>query len=391
MDEPAAGGPLVRFLAERYGDTGHVAAEIPREVDETFSPPGVEVGDRPDTSEQLVRYDLAGWPTVPRLELEGVLELRNIEHLWHGSTLLVPDRLEVSVDELLDELGRRAARGPEAGSEDASPSEDAPPELVRVDLGAWDRSSLLRLEHMLAGSWPQFDLAWGPLLATAGDPAGASSSLGIPHGRFQLPAVPHAWEGTVLVAPAEHGDLVGAHVAAVERAVLLALDPEADRIAYDLEGYPDDRLTALLDELAEAGIPHELTDDEELIVHEVDEDAVEDILDRVDHPDELPAEELDRLEAPDDGLIAQQVLSDLFVAADRLRRDGRNPEAILDLVRAAEQIQELAVPFGFSDKGWSALQEAAASLGEHLSSGEFRAPEVEERADELRTRLRPLV
>jgi hypothetical protein len=365
-----------------------------------------KAGEEDLLDEPIVDMDFSDWPLEARLMLEHEIQLRNMEHIWHGARLVVPTRLESSVDDLLDELLEQGAPAPPDSSTrwcpscegefvagidtcpdcgvplvDAKPQAGFMPSIptTRIDLSRWSEESRFLLAHQIAGGWPLFDAA-------------AGASLGGPVYPRPLPAnLPHAWDGTTLVVPETQAGVVEAWVAGHETAVELALDPEADKLAYDVEDMSDETLTLLLEALLSAEIPHELSDDGELFVHESDEAAVEQILDRVDYPDELPAQEDDELEDRDDGLEVQEVLSDVFESADRLTHDTRNPDAMLALAEGVDRMAQLDVPFGFHRDQWDALVEQAATLRTSVEVEEPDQDAVAEQASALRDALRSIV
>lgn len=391
----------------RNKGVGRIGDSVARGMHDTLLPAGGEDWvDGEPAEEPLLEMDFDDWPSSARLSLEHELQLRNVEHLWRGHKLLVASRLETTVDDLLDELADEA-QVPEPTSatrwcptcegefvagvtecpDCGVPLVDhprrgrsaGPVEVVTFDLSAWTDEARLILAYELAGRFPLFDQ---PLAAVLGRGSGAGLSA---------PAIPHAWEGTTLVVREVDADRAGAYVAGAEVAFTLGLDPEADKLAYDVDDMSDESLTELLEALVEASIPHELSGDGELFVHEADEDAVEAILDRIDFPDELPAQTEDELENPDDGLEAQAALTDLFDSADRIANDPHNADAILELVEGADRMEGMAVPFGFDRTQWDALRSQAGRLRDAVVADERDVDDVVEQARALRDTLHPLV
>lgn len=370
-----------------------------------------EADDDDILDEPVLEMYFSDWPIEARLLLEQELQVRNMEHVWHGARLVVPTRLESTVDDVLDEL-LSSSGGPAAPSDGSTrwcPScegefvagvescpdcgvllVDARPRAIvaveietrRFDLAGWSEETRFVLAHQLAGGWPLFDrgMAW------------AANAVGMaPYYRQQPPSLPHAWEGTTLVVPESQAGVIEAWIAGIENAVVLALDPEADKLAYDVDDMSDETLTLVLEALIAAAIPHELSDDGELFVHESDEAAVEGILDRIDYPDELPAQDDQELDDPDDGLEVQEVLSDVFEAADRLTHDTRNPDAMLALAQGADRMAALGVPFGFHRDQWQALVEQATTLRTSVEKDDPNHEEIADHARVLRDTLRELV
>jgi hypothetical protein len=401
---------------------GRLGDSVPRVVTSSLTRGGgtTDVGgddagddgrDDADHGEPLVEFDFTEWPLAARLGLEQHLAERNMEHLWSVSHLLVPERLEESVDELLDEVlvaqtDTPGAVGSETrwcsscegefvasvadcpdcgiplGDRPSSPTVTAVGDTAEFDLGSWADDARLALANHLAGGWEVFSRRL------------EISSTTLFTATFRRPlnsGLPHAWDGTTLVVPVAEAEAVAGWIQAIEGSVVLALDPDADKLAYDVEDMSDESLTLLLESLSAASIPHELTADGELFVHESDEAEVEAILDRIDFPDELPAQDDTDLDDPDDGLEVQSVLSDVFVAADRLRHDTHNPDAMLALVEGVDRLTALAVPFGFHREQWQALVDQASGLRAAIEAEEVDAEVIAEQATALRAALHPLV
>lgn len=202
-------------------------------------------------------------------------------------------------------------------------------------------------------------------------------------------AIPHAWEVATLVVRREDEGRVDRLLDDLDTGddeELVDLDPDRPQLEYELEGWTDEQrreLDAVLDE-------HRVTHawDEEtsvLVVYEDDEERVEALLDAVEYPDAL-----DEDGAGDDGTAAQDVMSALFVAADRLLHDPGDADGVLEAVAAADRAAALPTPFGFADEDWAAVLGEADELKQALE-GDADDEMVVERATALRTTLRRYV
>lgn len=161
------------------------------------------------------------------------------------------------------------------------------------------------------------------------------------------------------------------------------LDDAKEQVGYELLDWDPSELDELDDILHELGLPHEwVADGYEVVVHEEDEARVDAVLPTIRFPDELPAE------ADDGDDTDAQVLSDLFVAADRLQA-GANGEAVSQFLDAAEGVGE-GPPYGVEDSDWEAVVGLVDQLIDlfHAGGPDEQATEL---AYQLRRRLRPLV
>lgn len=215
--------------------------------------------------------------------------------------------------------------------------------------------------------------------------------------------VPHAWEATTLVVDAADEEAVDRILEQVEAASLPVLDPEAPKVVYELEGWDERRRGELADALNEAGLAHGWDDEDDLVVLETDEDAVDPIVERIEvaDPNALDDENGDggtdqdpsqaTAAEDDDGLAAQDAMSELFVAADRLMHDPDDHEAVLRLVDATRLTESLVLPYGFSAEDWDPLVRGARELRDLLEAEDADDDGIIASATDLRGRLRRYV
>lgn len=255
--------------------------------------------------------------------------------------------------------------------------------------------------------------------------------------------IPHVWEGTDLLVPAVVETRVDSMVAQVEATVATPLDPDAPKVAYDIEEWDDQLQAELLGMLTEQGIPYEIDVDGALVVHEEDEERVEAAFDEIEQEGELDGdgtgddgdeavgvadldegdddedadvedgdaddEDADDVEDEDEDaqdddedvedddeideddlvdLDAQDVMSDLFVAADRLKRKATDHEGVLTLVERSRDVRRMRLPYGFSRGAWDEIVDATLALNRCLEGDD---EEIEAQAIVLRDVLRPYV
>jgi hypothetical protein len=190
--------------------------------------------------------------------------------------------------------------------------------------------------------------------------------------------IPHGWVGTELVVHVEHEAAADAVLEAIEAEhgpispipVQLADDPDIEQTEYDLTTWSAaDRAAAL-------------------VVRAEDEELVEPILDAVEYPDELPPDD------GDDGDTAEH-LSELFLAADRLKSDGLDPDGVSGLAAVLDAVDPERAPYGLDRRTWAAILDDAEAIADVLVDDDLpdgeRSERVADLATALRARLRPYV
>jgi hypothetical protein len=175
--------------------------------------------------------------------------------------------------------------------------------------------------------------------------------------------IPHAWEGTVLVVPAALEEQVDELVDGARSTARASLGRERATMTYEVSPWSAAAQNALVDDLVAAHIPHEWDSEGDLVVHEEDVEAVEELIEALGEPD--GGDELD-------GIALHDRLSELFVMVDRLCRDGGDRRARKGVRRAYGELENAAVPFGVEPVVWLRLHRAAAGLLDaiHGNAGE---------------------
>jgi len=201
--------------------------------------------------------------------------------------------------------------------------------------------------------------------------------------------VPHRWDDGRLVVDAERRDQVIAIVAAVVEAALPRFDPDRPHTVYELADWPEDELEALEATLAEEGVVHAWTDEVDLLVHDEDEEFVDEIFERLGLHGPESSDELT-------GAALTDLLTALFVASDRLARAPGDAPAVLDAHRSARAVATLQPPYGIDPVAWGAIVDAANAIVELVEraagpDGAADDDEVADAARRLREQLRPLL
>lgn len=257
---------------------------------------------------EWLAYELHEWSLESRVMLQQLLTVDKVVHSWQGTTLMVHESLEETVDSLVDEV-EETEEAKEATSRPIGPEDS----LTAFELSEWSealRSELV--ERLVQARVPH-------ILDTEGDREGGAE-----------------------------GDTEG-----------------------DTEGDADQETE-----------PGEVCD---LLVREADEDRVELVIDDLlAREEEAQFEELDGLEVND-------LLSALFVACDRLRRDPGDLDGIRGVVTNARRIAGVRTPFGFSAPNWRTLRNAVGELLDLVESEDTDRDDLRELAHRMSDTLRTLV
>ena len=193
--------------------------------------------------------------------------------------------------------------------------------------------------------------------------------------------VTHAWQGGTLEVSSDDEGLVDELIGEVEATLLPALDPEAEKVVYEVaEWSPEDRAD-LTDALVEEGVRYVFDDMGDLVVVAMDEDRVDTIIDGL----------TDGEAEVDAGPPATEVLSELFVAADILRKSPRDARAIGTARQQAAAVIALPPPYGFERRTWAQVGLRAGALRQALEDDAPDDEAVAEVAGVLRDLLHPMV
>lgn len=166
------------------------------------------------------------------------------------------------------------------------------------------------------------------------------------------------------------------------------LEDDHEILVYELNTWTPDQRTTLEAVLVEAGIPFQW-EDTDLLVPAADEGRVDELLDAIEFPQAL--EEVDDDEGEVDDEAIYQVMSDLFVIADRIA-DANKIDLVTagEFIEAAATAQETPAPFGFEERVWQQVQRLANEISERLQNEEDDKVVIAEAAT-LRNALRGFV
>ena len=220
--------------------------------------------------------------------------------------------------------------------------------------------------------------------------------------------VVHSWQGTTLMVHESLEEKVDSLVDEVEEterakeATSRPIGPEDSLTAFELAEWSEALRAELVDRLVQARVPHILdtegdaaegdADQEtepgevcDLLVREADEDRVELVID-----DLLAREEEAQFEELD-GLEVNELLSSLFVACDRLRKDPGDLDGVRGVTTSARRIAGVRTPFGFSAPSWRDLRNSVGELLDLVESEDADRDDLRELAHRMSDTLRTLV
>ena len=260
-------------------------------------------GDAGDDADEWLAYEFHAWSLESRVMLQQLLTVDQVVHSWQGTTLMVHESLEATVDSLVDEV-EETERAKEAIARPIGPEDP----LTAFELNEWPEALRAELMERLVQARVPY------ILDTEGD------------------ADP---------------DVEGGADAA---------DPDAERA--------------------------EVCD---LLVREADEERVELVI------DDLLAREEEADFDEMDGLEVNGLLSNLFVACDRLRRDPRDVDGVRGVVANARRVAAVRTPFGFSAANWRSLRNAAGDLLAVVEGEDFDEDDLRELAHKMSDELRMLI
>ena len=242
--------------------------------------------------------------------------------------------------------------------------------------------------------------------------------------------VVHSWQGTTLMVHESLEAQVDSLVDEVEEtekakeAISRPIGPEDSLTAFELSEWPEALRAELMERLMQARVPYildtegdaaegdvgegdageggaaegdagdgadagdpdtELAEVCDLLVREADEERVDLVI------DDLLAREEEAQFVELEGLEVNDLLSSLFVACDRLRRDPRDPDGVQGVVTNARRIAVVRTPFGFSAPDWRGLRNTAGELLDLVQGPETDKDDLRERAHRMSDTLRMLI
>ena len=174
-------------------------------------------------------------------------------------------------------------------------------------------------------------------------------------------------------------------------------DVDDDQLAYEFHEWTGQGRSTLDGMLTRSGIDHawqgatlivrEFDKDGDLFVYEKDEEKIDEVFSGLDEAD--PDEREFGQGVP--GVDPVNVMSDLFVAAARLRKNPNDAKGVVALVEVASIIEQMTLPYGLGADVWGSVVDQSADLSDVLSgdddSGDVTIEEMSIQLHEFMRRL----
>ena len=146
-------------------------------------------------------------------------------------------------------------------------------------------------------------------------------------------------------------------------------EDEGDEAVFELADWTDVDRSRLSEKLTAGGITH-AWEDGDLVVDDADGDAAEDAIEAIENPDALPIDDDHDDAAPAENEGTYEVMSALFVAADRLQHDPEDPVAGAEFDAAADTVADSGPPYGIDAQVWQQVQELASNVCDQLDDAD---------------------
>lgn len=205
-------------------------------------------------------------------------------------------------------------------------------------------------------------------------------------------SVSHAWQGATMIVRDVDESTVDELVEEVELATLPTLNAEVAHSVYEMAGWSAEHQMQLSVRLGAEGVPHEFDSNGDLVVHDEDEDRLEALLDEIEqNPSALALGNLEDDLVDLDGVDVNQLLSNLFGASDRLRKNARDHRGVLAFLDEAPMLGQMSMPFGYDAPAWQAIVERIGTIEALLDDPDSEDEVIEAKSQELRDLLFTLI
>lgn len=208
-------------------------------------------------------------------------------------------------------------------------------------------------------------------------------------GMLTRSGVSHAWQGATLIVREADEEVVDTAIAQTEVVAMPTLDLNQPTMVYELDELDPEQHARLQRRMGDAGISHAFDREGDLHVYEKDEQRVDEIFEGLDEADSSERE----FGPGVPGVDPVEVMSDLFVAAGRLRKKPHDAKGVVGFVEAASLVEQMTLPYGITADLWGTVVDRSGELADVLS-GEAEVDDdttVQELAGDMHDLLRTMV
>jgi hypothetical protein len=199
--------------------------------------------------------------------------------------------------------------------------------------------------------------------------------------------IDHAWQGATMIVRASDEEAIDDLVEEVEQATLPTLDPDAEHTVYEMAEWTPEQQTRLSNMLGQTGLPHEFDANGDLVINADDEEAVDEVLDRLEEAIARGDKDGEDAIQLDDDLQVNDLLSSAFDAADHIKGNTHDHEAVLEYLEAEAVIARLALPYGFERDDWDGVLLVLGALRDSLEAEDPNDDEIAADARRVRDAL----
>jgi len=185
-------------------------------------------------------------------------------------------------------------------------------------------------------------------------------------GMLTRSGIDHAWQGATLIVKEADEEAVDEAVAQAEVVAMPTLDLSQPTMIYELGELDNEQHARLLRRLGDEGVSHAFDENGDLFVYEKDEEAVDALFGGLDEADVSEREFGPGL----DGVDPVAVMSDLFVATGRLRKNPSDSKGTVSMVENASLVNQMTLPYGLGADVWGAVVDLSARLSDAISGEE---------------------
>ncbi len=195
----------------------------------------------------------------------------------------------------------------------------------------------------------------------------------------------HSWMAGSLIIREADEEAVDALVETIDQELRPTFAPGATLVEYALDDYPDHARERLMHLIDLSGVAYQIESEHLLLVQERDEAEIDDLFER------LGVEEPARLEFGPGipGVDPLEIVHDVFVSADKLRRNTSDPKAKAGFVTARSQAHEIKLPWGYEGAFWRSVLDQCDALQASIETDD--RDEIKEHASAIRDSLRTVL